>query len=99
MLLFTAAAEVNGMEDEEEEEEEVMLEEENMEAEHQMELKGAQGEVRAEGADAAPGPSRLAETPQRPDQEQAGLQLVVLLLTVAGITCGTFHIGIHSVLM
>ncbi|KAL3045369.1 hypothetical protein OYC64_013606 [Pagothenia borchgrevinki] len=65
-------AEVNGMEDEEEEEEEVLLEEENMEAEHQMELKGAQGEVRAEGADAAPGPSRLAETPQRPDEEQAG---------------------------
>lgn len=61
------------MEDEEEEEE-VMLEEENME--HQMELKGAQGEVRAEGADAAPGPSRLAETPRRPDEEQAGLFVV-----------------------
>ena len=69
--------EVNGIEDEEEEdEEEVMLEEENVEAEPQMDLKGAEGEVSAEQADVAPGPSRPAGTPQPPDEEQAGLELL-----------------------
>lgn len=57
------------MEDEEdEEEEEVMLEEENMEAESQMELKGEEQEVRVDK-----GASRPAGTPQPPDEEQAGL--------------------------
>ncbi|XP_071363006.1 F-box only protein 38 [Trachinotus anak] len=69
-----APVEVNGMEDEEEEEEEeeVILEEENMEAEPQIELEGAEGRVRVEGADVAPGASRPAGTPQPPDEEQAG---------------------------
>ncbi|KAM9356867.1 F-box only protein 38 [Symphorus nematophorus] len=66
--------EVNGMEDdeEEEEEEEVMLEEENLETEPQIELKGADEEVRMEEADVSPGPSRPAATTQPPDEEQAG---------------------------
>lgn len=59
------------MEDEEEVEE-VMLEEENMEAELQIELKGAEGEVRVEEAEVAPGPSRP------PDEEQAGMKLLSL---------------------
>lgn len=59
------------MEDEEEEEEEVILEEENMEAEPQIKLKGA-----VEEADVAPGASRPAGTPQPPDEEQAGLELL-----------------------
>uniref|UniRef100_A0A8C9YT42 F-box protein 38 n=1 Tax=Sander lucioperca TaxID=283035 RepID=A0A8C9YT42_SANLU len=50
--------------------------EENMEAEPQIDLKGAEGEVRAEQADVAPGPSRPAGTPQPPDEEQAGLELL-----------------------
>ena len=63
-------------EEEEEEEEEVMLEEENLEAEPQIELKGADEEVRVEEADASPGPSRPAATTQPPDEEQAGLELI-----------------------
>ncbi|KAK5865287.1 hypothetical protein PBY51_016462 [Eleginops maclovinus] len=80
-----AAAEVNGME-EEEEEEEVMLEEENMEAEHQIELKGAQGEVGAKEGDVVPGPSRPAESSQRPDEEQAGPSGLVQQNRAAGAT-------------
>lgn len=57
------------MEDEEEEEE-VMLEEEDMEAEPQIEMKGA------EEADESPGPSRPVGTPQPPDEEEAGLDLL-----------------------
>ena len=60
-------------EEEEEEEEEVILEEENMEAEPQIDLKGGGGEVKVEKVDVAPGPSRPAETPQHPDEEQAGV--------------------------
>ncbi|XP_042349066.1 F-box only protein 38 isoform X2 [Plectropomus leopardus] len=68
-----APVEVNGLEDEEEEEEEeLIMEEENIEAEPHMELKGAGGEVRATEADVAPGPSRPAGTSQPPDEEQAG---------------------------
>ncbi|KAM7417024.1 hypothetical protein PAMA_016914 [Pampus argenteus] len=65
-------AEVNGMEDEEEEEEEVILEEENMEAEPQINLKGGGEEVKVDKADMTPGSSCPAETPQPPDEEQAG---------------------------
>lgn len=71
LVVFTAQVEVNGMEEEEEGEEEVMLEEGNMEAEPQIELKGAEEEVSVEEADVAPGPSRPAGT-ERPDEEQAG---------------------------
>lgn len=74
LFVSTAPLEVNPL-DEEEEEEEVMLEEENMEAEPQMELKGAEEEVKMEEADISPGPSRLAGTTQPPDEEQAGLEL------------------------
>ncbi|XP_078117168.1 F-box only protein 38 [Sander vitreus] len=82
-----APVEVNGIEDEEEEdEEEVMLEEENMEAEPQMDLKGAEGEVRAEQADVAPGPSRPAGTPRPPDEEQAGPSGLVQQCRPAGAT-------------
>lgn len=55
----------------ENEEEEVILEEEDMEADPQIELKGA------EEADVSPGPSRPAGTPQPPDEEQAGLNMFV----------------------
>ncbi|KAM7388847.1 hypothetical protein PAMP_022858 [Pampus punctatissimus] len=71
-VFSTAPAEVNGMEDEEEEEEEVILEEENMEAEPQINLKGGGGEVKVDKADMTLGSSRPAETPQPPDEEQAG---------------------------
>ncbi|XP_039669492.1 F-box only protein 38 isoform X2 [Perca fluviatilis] len=82
-----APVEVNGIEDEEEEdEEEVMLEEENVEAEPQMDLKGAEGEVSAEQADVAPGPSRPAGTPQPPDEEQAGPSGLVQQCRPAGAT-------------
>ncbi|XP_029368348.1 F-box only protein 38 isoform X2 [Echeneis naucrates] len=70
--------EVNGMEDEEEdeedeeEEEEVILEEENMDAEPQIELEGAEGGVRLEETDLVPGARRPSGTPQPPDEEQAG---------------------------
>ncbi|XP_023262003.1 F-box only protein 38-like, partial [Seriola lalandi dorsalis] len=43
-----------------------------MEAEPQIELEGAEGAVRVEEADGAPGASRPAGTPQPPDEEQAG---------------------------
>nr|XP_046262432.1 F-box only protein 38 [Scatophagus argus] len=84
-----APVEVNGMEDEEEEEgdeeeEEVMVEEENMEAEPQMELKGAEEEVRAGEADMSPGPSRPAAT-QPPDEEQAGPSGLVQHCRPAGV--------------
>ncbi|XP_038555469.1 F-box only protein 38 isoform X2 [Micropterus salmoides] len=65
-----APVEVNGMEDDDDDE--VMLEEENMGADPQIELKGAEEEVRVEEADVSPGPSRPAGTPQAPDEEQAG---------------------------
>ncbi|XP_044061798.1 F-box only protein 38 [Siniperca chuatsi] len=79
-----APVEVNGMEDEEEEEEELMMEEENMEAEPQIELKGAEEEVRVEEADVSPGPSRPAGTPQPPDEEQAGPSGLVQQCRAAG---------------
>uniref|UniRef100_A0A3P8TF78 F-box protein 38 n=1 Tax=Amphiprion percula TaxID=161767 RepID=A0A3P8TF78_AMPPE len=67
-----APVEVNGMaEEEEEEEEEVILEDENMETEPQIELKGAKG-GEAEEADETPGPSHSAGVPQHRDEEQAG---------------------------
>ncbi|XP_059202529.1 F-box only protein 38 [Centropristis striata] len=84
-----APVEVNGMEDEveeEEEEEEVMLEEENIEPEPQIELKGAEGEVRGKEADVTPGPSRPAGTPQPPDEEQAGPSGLVQQGRPAGAT-------------
>ncbi|KAA8579279.1 hypothetical protein FQN60_009104 [Etheostoma spectabile] len=78
---------VNGIEDEEEEEEdEVMLEEENVEAEPQIDLKGAEGEVRAEQAGVAPGLSHPAGTPQPPDEEQAGPSGLVQQCRPAGAT-------------
>ncbi|XP_031734284.1 F-box only protein 38 [Anarrhichthys ocellatus] len=80
-----APVEVNGME-EEEGEEEVMLEQESMEAGPQIELKGAEGEVRAEGADVAPGPSCPAGAPQPPDEEQAGPSGLVQQCRPAGAT-------------
>ncbi|KAG7518943.1 F-box only protein 38 isoform X1 [Solea senegalensis] len=68
-----APVEVNGMEDdEEEEEEEVILEEDNMEAEPQLGLKGGDREVRVGEADVAPGTSHKSGTAQPPDEEQAG---------------------------
>ncbi|XP_074503860.1 F-box only protein 38 isoform X1 [Sebastes fasciatus] len=82
-----APVEVNGMEDEEEEEEEeVLLEEENMEAEPRIELKGAEGAVRVEEGDVAPGPSRPAGAPQPPDEEQAGPSGLVQQCRPAGAT-------------
>ena len=64
------------MEDEEEEEEEEMiLEEDNMEAEPQMEVKVAEGGLRVDEADIAPGNSCPAGTLQPLDEEQAGLVL------------------------
>ncbi|KAE8285769.1 F-box only protein 38 Modulator of KLF7 activity-like protein [Larimichthys crocea] len=80
-----AQVEVNGMEEEEEGEEEVMLEEGNMEAEPQIELKGAEEEVSVEEADVAPGPSRPAGT-ERPDEEQAGPSGLVQQCRPAGVT-------------
>ena len=77
----TARAEVNGMDDEEEEEEEeMMLEEENIEAEPQIEVKGAEEEVRGEEANVSPGPSHPAGTTQPPDEEQAGLEQLFLMI-------------------
>lgn len=75
MVLFVSkeTVQVNPV-DEEEDEEEVMLGEESIEAEPQIELKGAEDEVRVEEADISPGPSRLAGTTQPPDEEQAGLK-------------------------
>ncbi len=72
-----APVEVNGMADEEEdeEEEEVMLEEANIVAEPQIELKEAEEVVRVEEADVSAGPSHSAGTTQPPDEEQAGLML------------------------
>ncbi|XP_056294700.1 F-box only protein 38 [Pseudoliparis swirei] len=61
-----APVEVNGME-EVEEEEAVLLEEDNMEAGPQMELKRTEGEVRVDVADGCP-----AGAPHAPDEEQAG---------------------------
>ncbi|TNN47001.1 F-box only protein 38 [Liparis tanakae] len=55
------------MEEVEEEEEAVLLEEENMEAGPQMELKRTEGEVRVDVADGCP-----AGAPHAPDEEQAG---------------------------
>ncbi|XP_035525098.1 F-box only protein 38 isoform X1 [Morone saxatilis] len=83
-----AAVEINGMEDEEEEEEEedeVMLEEEKMEAEPQIELKGAEEEVRVEEADISPGPNRPTGTTQPPDEEQAGPSGLVQQCRSAGV--------------
>ncbi|XP_070818820.1 F-box only protein 38 isoform X2 [Chaetodon trifascialis] len=81
-----APVEVNGMEDEEEEEEEeVMLEEENMEPEPQIELKGAVEDVRVEETDASPGPSHPAGTAQHPDEEQAGPSGLVQQCRPAGV--------------
>lgn len=74
MFVSTAPVEVNGMEDDDDDE--VMLEEENMGADPQIELKGAEEEVRVEEADVSPGPSRPAGTPQAPDEEQAGKELL-----------------------
>lgn len=54
-----------------EEEEDVLLEEENMEADLQMELKGGE-EDREEGAVVSAGISRRAESTHPPDEEQAG---------------------------
>ncbi|KAK2849592.1 hypothetical protein Q5P01_009426 [Channa striata] len=69
--------EVNGMEDDEEVEEDeeedgVILEEENVNIEPQIELKGAEGEVKGEQAGMVPGCSCPAGIPQSPDEEQAG---------------------------
>jgi len=55
------------MEEVEEEEEAVLLEEDNMEAGPQMELKRTEGEVRVDVADGCP-----AGAPHAPDEEQAG---------------------------
>ncbi|XP_068450856.1 F-box only protein 38 isoform X1 [Clinocottus analis] len=62
---------VNGME---EEDEAVMFEADHMEAGPPIELKEAEaeGEVRVDGANVAPGPSRPVGAPQAPDEEQAG---------------------------
>ncbi|XP_034036899.1 F-box only protein 38 isoform X2 [Thalassophryne amazonica] len=60
--------EVNGME-EDEEEEEVMLD--HMDAEPQLEPEEEQ-DVKVEERDVAVGPSHPPETPQQPDEEQAG---------------------------
>lgn len=75
MVLFVSKApvQVNPV-DEEEDEEEVMLGEESREAEPQIELNGAEEEVREEEVDTSPGPSHLAGTTQPPDEEQAGLK-------------------------
>lgn len=75
VVLFVSKApvQVNPV-DEEEDEEEVMFGEESMEAEPQIELKGAEEEVRVEEANTSPGPSRLAGTTQPPDEEQAGVK-------------------------
>ncbi|KAK2903733.1 F-box only protein 38 isoform X1 [Channa argus] len=71
-----APVEVNRMEDEEGEEEEeedgVMLEEENINVEPQIKLKGAEGELEGEQAAMGPEPSCPSGIPQSPDEEQAG---------------------------
>ncbi|XP_047441741.1 F-box only protein 38 [Mugil cephalus] len=63
--------EVNGIQ-EEVEEEEVILEEDNMEAEPQIALKGAEGGAGAEEGDVGPGSSQPAGAPRPQDEEQAG---------------------------
>ncbi|KAM3612951.1 uncharacterized protein V6R79_017828 [Siganus canaliculatus] len=68
-LQDNAAVEVNGVE--EDEEEVVMLQEQNLESEHQIEIKAAEKELRVEEAEAPAGPSRLGAT-QPSDEEQAG---------------------------
>lgn len=60
--VLTAPQQVNGLE-----------EEENMEENPPMELKGAEGAGREEESDGAPGPSRPARTPPPShDEERAG---------------------------
>ncbi|KAM9375503.1 F-box only protein 38 isoform 2-T2 [Pholidichthys leucotaenia] len=62
-----APLEVNGVEDNDEDEEE-----EIMEAEPQMELRGAEGQRAREEADQVPGPSHRAGAPHPCDEERAG---------------------------
>lgn len=63
------------MVEEAEDEEEVILEENNMEAEPQLGLKGGNREESVEGANAASGSGQAAETSPFPDEEQAGVLL------------------------
>lgn len=76
-MICTAPVAVNPLG---EEEEEVILEE-NMEAESQIELNGAEEEVKVEEAGISPGPSCITGTTQPPDEEQAGLELDLLIIT------------------
>ncbi|XP_060935562.1 F-box only protein 38 [Limanda limanda] len=80
-----APVEVNGMEDEEEEEEEEMiLEEDNMEAEPQIEVKVEEGGLRVDEADIAPRNTCPAGTLQPLDEEQAGPSGLVQHCRTAG---------------
>lgn len=61
------------MEDEDEEEEE-----EDIEADPYVGLRTAEGQLKVDESDRSPGPSCPVETLQPPDEEKAGLELLIL---------------------